>query len=135
MTIAKLIEEYLRILVWPLIALTALLLYRKILASLVPGAKVKLTFSGFAIETTLPVIERSVTESLGGHSLTPEQLLLLRRLKSGSVELDTAGDMLKLARPLRNAGLIRHHPEEGFLQVAKIIELTTLGRLLVEAAG
>jgi hypothetical protein len=56
-----------------IVALAAIILYRNIIRSLLPGAKVKLTISGVTVETTLPIIEHSITESLRGEELTAEQ--------------------------------------------------------------
>jgi hypothetical protein len=131
---AQLFLEYTKVLAWPLIALTALLLYKKIITGLVPGSKVKFTLSGFSIETSLPVIEQSVTDSLDGQTLTEEELALLKKLRNdGRITFERSATNIKMARSLRNAGLIKHYPRGGFLQDARQIEITILGRLLVEA--
>src|SRR5579871_6177736 len=89
MDIAKIVLSYLQALAWPAVALTAILRYREILGRLIPGSKVKLAISGFSIETTLPVLEQSVTESLGGRKLTSEQLTLLKGLRrEGRISFD-----------------------------------------------
>ena len=125
---------YVQALAWPVVALTAIFVYRKLLGRLVPGSTIKLTISGFSIETTLPVLEESVMESLGGRKLTAAQIGLLEKLRDeGRSPFDRA-ESIELARSLRNAGLIKFYPEDGFLQDADDIEITTLGRLLIEAA-
>jgi hypothetical protein len=125
--------SHLEALAWPLVALTAIVLYREVLSRLVPGSRIKLTILGVTVETTLPVLEQSVTESLGGRKITANQLAILKKLKAeGRTKFDR--DSLSAARPLRNAGLIRFYPEDGFLESADEIEITTLGRLLIEAA-
>ena len=133
METANLVLGFVKALSWPTVVLTAIFAYRGILSRLMPGSTIKLNVSGFSIETTLPVLEQSVTESLGGRKLTSAQIGLLRKLRDeGRSRFDEAE--LDLARPLRNAGLIKFYPEEGFLQNAEEIEATTLGRLLIEVA-
>lgn len=132
MGIARLLLDYVRALLWPSVAVFALVAYRGILASVIPGSKVKFTVSGITIETELRTLERSVTESLRGRRLTPEQWLWLRKLREeGRVRYDHQN--YPLLRPLRNAGLLREHPE-GHLTAAEEIEITALGSLLLDAA-
>lgn len=133
MEIARIVQTYAVVLAWPIVAVIAIFVYRKVIASMLPGAKIKLIVSGLTIETSIPVLEQSVRESLGGRKLTKDQLSLLQKLRNdGRAEFDKT--QLEMARRLRNAGLIRHYPEEGYLQNATEIEITILGRLLVEAA-
>lgn len=76
-------------------------------------------------------LEQSVQESLRGRQLTEEQWSWLRNLRDpGRSIYDPAKH--ETLRPLRNAGLIREHPE-GTLTNAKELEITHLGRLLVNA--
>jgi len=132
MQIAQIIHAYIEVLAWPTVAVLAMLLYRGIIRSLLPGAKVKLTISGVTVETTIPVIERSVTESLGGEKLTHEQWTWLRKLRNPGPQSISDADKLVL-RPLRDAGLLRTS-ERGFLQDPRAVELTSLGKLMVDAS-
>ena len=84
------------------------------------------------LETTLPVIERSITESLQGEELKDEQWAWLIKLRNQGRTAFHPSD-LQLLRPLRDSALIRAYPK-GFLQNATAVEITTLGRLLVEAS-
>jgi hypothetical protein len=128
---SQLILGYVQALAWPCVAVFLLLRYRSVIESLVPRSRLKLTIAGVTIETSLETIERSVEESFGGRRLLPEQWAWLQRLASeGRLACDQSQH--KDLRPLRNAGLIRVHPE-GWLATAKEIEITTLGRLLLEA--
>jgi hypothetical protein len=130
--IAKVAHDYVELLTWPIVALVAIVLYRNIIRALLPGAKVKIMISGVTLETTLPIIEHSITESLRGEELTEEQWSWLKNLHTqGQIKFSEAG--LATLRPLRNAGLIRAHPK-GFLQNAEAVKISTLGRLLVEAS-
>jgi hypothetical protein len=131
MQIAQLVLNYLQILVWPCVVIFALLRYRKGIESLISQSKVKFDFAGVTIETSLETLELSVQESLRGQKLSPEQWSWLKRLKDeGWIAYNhTYYDQL---RPLRNAGLIREHPE-GWLTTAREIEITILGKLLLEA--
>jgi hypothetical protein len=134
MEIANVVLGYVEALAWPAVVLIAIVLYRDTFRHLMPGSTVKLTISGFGIETSLPVLEQSVTESLGGRRFTVEQLALLRKLKDqGRMALDRSS--IDFARPLRNAGLMRFYPDGPgqYLQNADEIEITTLGRILIEA--
>ena len=131
MQIAQLVLNYLQILVWPCVVIFALLRYRKGIESLISQSKVKFDFAGVTIETSLETLELSVQESLRGQKLSLEQWSWLKRLKDeGWIAYNhTYYDQL---RPLRNAGLIREHPE-GWLTTATEIEITILGKLLLEA--
>jgi hypothetical protein len=131
METAQIIHAYIEVLAWPTVAVLAMFLYRGIIRSLLPGAKVKLTISGVTIETTIPMIEEFVTENLGGQHLTREQWAWLKRLRNLGSQSICDTDKLVL-RPLRNAGLLRTS-ENGFLQDATAVEITRLGRLIVDA--
>lgn len=132
MEIAKLIQGYLQILVWPCVTLFLLIRYRDVIQSLIPRSKVKLTISGVTVETTLETLERSVEASLRGRPLSQEQWAWLKRLRDeGRIAYDH--DYYDQLRPLRNSGLIREHPE-GWLSNSKEIEITALGKLLLEAS-
>ena len=97
------------------------------------AARVKITISGVTFETTLPVIKRSIIESLGGVEVSDDQWTWLARLHSQE-EIEVCASDLATLRPLRNAGLIRARPK-GYLQNAKAVKISTLGKLLVEASG
>jgi hypothetical protein len=136
MDVAKIVHVYAEVMAWPLVALIAIVSYREVIRSLFPGAKVILRIFGSSIEISVPEIERSVTESLGEDELTDDQKKFLKQLYKDRMRFDDRGLDLKqisIARPLRNAGIIKHYPHDKFLAEAKEIELTTLGRLLVEA--
>ena len=128
--------EYVKALAWPVTALTAMFAYRRVIIRLLPGSKVTMKMFGFSIERSLPEIEELVTERLGGRSLNPEQMRLLKSLAdSGRAPFDRAPASQNVARPLRNAGLIISYPDGLQLAEAESIELTGLGRLIVVAAG
>jgi hypothetical protein len=131
MQYSQLILGYVQALAWPCVAVFLLLRYRSVIESLVPHSRLKFTIAGITIETSLETMERSVEESFGGRRLLPEQWAWLRRLASeGRLACDPSQH--KDLRPLRNAGLLKVHPE-GWLATAKEVEITTLGRLLLEA--
>jgi hypothetical protein len=131
MQIAQLILGFVQALIWPLVALIIFLRYRSVINSLIPHSKLKFSIAGVTIETSLDTIERSVEESFRGRRLSTSQWTWLQRLRDeGRVPYDR--NYYKELRPMRNTGLIREHPE-GWLSAAKEIEITTLGRLLLEA--
>jgi len=78
--IAKVARDYVDLLTWPVVVLVALVLYRDIIRSLLPGSKIKITISGVTFETTLPVIKQSIIESLGDVELTENQWSWLVKL-------------------------------------------------------
>jgi hypothetical protein len=80
-----------------------------------------------------PVIESSIVESLGDVEITEAQWAWLIRLRD-QPKIELKEDDLDVLRPLRNAGLIRAHPK-GYLQNAKAVKISRLGKLLVEASG
>jgi hypothetical protein len=127
--------NYIQVLAWPIVALLAMFLYRKLINSLIPRSKFTLKISGLSIEVSPPVIEQSVAESLGGRNLTSEELRLLSTLRNdGRKKFDRTEASLRIARQLRNAGLIRSYPTGEYLQNAAQIEVTTLGKLIADAA-
>ncbi len=131
MEIAKLILEYITATIWPIISLIIVFSFRDAIVSLLPKSKIKFTISGVTIETSFAELEQSVAESLRGKNLTSEQWEWLRKLKeSGRIPYDH--NHYEQLRPLRNAGLIREHPE-GWLSDSESIDITTLGRLMLAA--
>ena len=138
MEVARVIQSYFAVLAWPIVATLAIFWYRDVLRSLLLGAKVKLTIFGIEIETTIPVIEESLTQSTYGGDLTPESKHWLLRLKAGGREEipvsneHTHESALNALRPLRNAGLIVNYPQ-GFLQEAKTVQITELGKVVAKA--
>jgi hypothetical protein len=79
----------------------------------------------------LEALQRSVEESFRGRRLSSAQWEWLRRLRrDGRLPYDH--QHYDVLRPMRNAGLIREHPE-GWLSNAQEIEITTLGSLLLDA--
>jgi nicotinic acid phosphoribosyltransferase len=131
MEIANIVLEYLKVLIWPLVITALALSFRKPIIALIPRSKIQFTISNITIETTLETLEKSVKESLRGRSITKEQWNWLKKLNENGRTLYDPNSYYEL-RPLRNAGLIKEHPE-GTLTDAKEIEITTLGSLLVEA--
>ncbi len=124
--------EYVRILVWPAVVVIALLLFQKSLRKvLVRPDKIKFSIAGIPIEMSIEQLTQSVSESLRGKNLSDHQWEWLTRL-SKAARLPYEHQFYEDLRPLRNAGLIREHPE-GWLSNSKEIEITTLGRLLLEA--
>lgn len=126
-----LLLEFVKALAWPVVAFLIACFYREVLRRLAPGSRLKFSISGVEFETSVPELEQSVEESLRGRKLTEEQWSWLRKLRDhGRSIYDPAS--YETLRPLRNAGLIREHPE-GTLTNAKELEITHLGRLLVNA--
>jgi hypothetical protein len=131
MDIAHLLLSYIQVLIWPIVAFFVLWKYRDVIKSLVPRSKLKLTIAGVSIETSLETLQRSVEESFRGRRISTDQWTWLKRLHdSGRIPYNHT--YYEQLRPLRNSGLIREHPE-GWLSDAKEIEITTLGRLLLDA--
>lgn len=132
----RIVVLYVQALAWPTCVLVLMLAYKEVIARLIPGAKIKFSIAQFSVETSIPEIEQSVRESLVGGKLTDEEISLLKNLRDqGRTEL---GPSLTpaTARPLRDAGLLTYFPRGvgRMLANAKEIEITTLGRLVVEAA-
>jgi hypothetical protein len=131
-------NEFIRILeivIWPTVVLVGIAVLRSHLAALLPGAKVRLSLWGQSIETTIPDLKRIIEEQLGG-SLTVEEIQYLEQLdQHGQKDYPTGMESQerKLIRPLRNFGLVMTLPRNAFLDDAKSIQLTPLGRLYMEA--
>ena len=123
--------NYIQVLVWPVVATLLGWMYRDVVRALLPEAKVTFTFAGLRIETTLPEVERSLTESLHDEKLTTMQWDWLKDLQL-SCRKEISHDDVSALRPLRDAGLIRAFPK-GFLEHASAVEITRLGRILIEA--
>src|SRR5262245_25577122 len=122
----RLFVQLVGLVIWPAAAITIALKYRKILAALAPGAEITPTIAEVTIKTTLREVERFVSDSLRGKPLSRAQWNWLRQLRDGRMPFEKTE--LGHLRPLRDAGLIRGHPE-GFLQDAAEVELTQLGTL------
>lgn len=128
---SALILDYVRVLVWPIVVVILAFRYWSVLQALMPGSRIKLSISGVQVEISPPELKRSVEESLRGRKLSKDQWQWLRKLRDEGRSRYDHATYLEL-RPLRNVGLIREHPE-GTLTDAKEIEITHLGRLLIDA--
>ncbi|MFZ3018457.1 MAG: hypothetical protein WA056_08390 [Gallionella sp.] len=128
--------HFLEIVRWPAVALVAIFVARPYLTKLLSGAKVKLSIAGQTIETTLPELE-DVLEEQAGESLLAEHITYLTSLQRDGAEQYPSGienrEKRKFLRPLRNAGLVLTVPRNSFLDEAKAIELSALGRLYLRA--
>jgi hypothetical protein len=125
----------LEIVLWPAVALVAILVVRPYITGLLSGAKVKLSIGGQSIETTLPEL-RQVFEEQASEPLSGEHVAYLNSLEHGGAKPYPSGvesEERKFLRPLRNSGLILTSPRNSFLQNAKAIELSALGRLYLRA--
>lgn len=127
----ELILKYVQALAWPAVVLIVAFYYRSTFRALIPGSRIRFSISGVEFETSISELERSVEESLRGRKLSQEQWRWLRKLRDEGRSPYNHAEYLEL-RPLRNAGLIREHPE-GTLTNADEIEITHLGRLLIDA--
>src|SRR6266702_701900 len=81
MQIVQQIHTLAEVLAWPIVACIAMFLYRDVVRSLLPWAKIKLAFPPVTIEATIPMIEQSVADSLRGEKLTREHWSWLKRLR------------------------------------------------------
>ena len=134
MTLAELIE-IVKTVIWPIVALIGIWVLRRHILPFLSGSKVKLSLFGQAIETTLPELGRIIEEQTGG-SLTVEEKQYLDYLYGQGIKEYPNGmtsDERKLIRPLRNYGLVMTIPRNSFLGDAKSIQLTSLGRLYMQA--
>jgi hypothetical protein len=132
MVAAHVVLSYIRVLIWPIVAVILLIAYRRIIERLLPGARIKLTLAGVTIETTLDVLTNSIEEIVADEGISKEQWSRLEHIGTeGRVEFNYGRDY-KVLMPIRNAGLIRPVPR-GYLTQATEVELTPLGRLLLQA--
>ncbi|MBV8136618.1 MAG: hypothetical protein JO121_13465 [Deltaproteobacteria bacterium] len=130
--ISTILRGYSDLLSWPLVALIAVFVYRKALNRLFSADKIKLAIAGVEVQTTIPVIQASITESLHGRKLDDQQWRWLRKLREEGRTPVTEQDK-RILRPLRDAALLRAYPE-GYLAAATHVEITSLGRMLVDAS-
>jgi len=126
----------LEIVLWPAVALVAIFIVRPHLGAVLSGAKIKLSIAGQSIETTLPELKQ-VLEEQAGEALSAEHVTYLTSLQHDGAKQYTSGveksEERKFLRPLRNSGLILTVPRNSFLQDARAIELSALGRLYLRA--
>jgi hypothetical protein len=132
-------DDFIRLLevaLWPTVAVLAILVVQPHLRALLSGAKIKLAIAGHSIETTLPELKQVIEEQTGA-ALSPEHVNYLATLQGSGAKAYPAGveksEDRKFLRPLRNAGLVATVPRNAFLDDAKAIELTALGRLYLRA--
>ena len=130
------ILKFLEIIAWPTVVVIGIFVIRPHLSAVLSGAKIKITMSGQTIETTLPEIKQIVEEQTS-HFISPEHIEYLQALlHEGSKQYPNGIDDRKdrvFLRPLRNSGLIVTVPRNSFMQEAKVIELSALGRLFLRA--
>ena len=139
MEFAKLVLEYIRVLIWPFVAVIVILKYGHSLISVLEKSKVKLSLFGVEVEANIADLERILTAAAGG-SLTAQQWNLLEKIgREGSIfvqkegyKMDMTGD-LQWIRPVRNAGLIMTLPDGKYIEQATELVLTPLGKLVMEA--
>src|SRR5262245_9234094 len=112
MDVAKLVLEFVKALIWPIVAALVILMYGKSLISAFGKSKVKLSIFGVEFEVSTADLERTLTAAAGG-SLTTQQWELLEKIGlKGSVSVTEEGYKMQLPgdltwiRPIRNAGLI-----------------------------
>jgi len=136
MEIARLALSYIQTLIWPLFIAFVSIRYQEFIESLMSRSKITLNIAGQKIETSLEVLQRSIEASSFG-PLTPEQSNWLTRLRdegrAGRQVPYKEADYQESLLPLRNAALIRAYPGRPFLHTATHVEITPLGKLLVEA--
>jgi hypothetical protein len=132
------IVALLAVVVWPAVAVLGLLVLRPHIGALLSGAKVKLSIAGQSIETTLPELKQVIEEQTG-EPLSAEHVNYLAFLQRDGAKQYPAGvekgEERKFLRPLRNAGLVTTVPRNVFLQEAKAVELSALGRLYLRASN
>lgn len=133
----NLILEYLKVLIWPMLAFFAIWRFGEEISSLFKQSKLKISLFGVEIEVKAADLERVLTAPVGG-SLSDRQWALLKRLANeGELKADQfslrGGDDLVWMRPVRNAGLILTRPEGLVIEAAESIELTPLGILVTKA--
>ncbi len=138
MAIAQLVLSYLQVLVWPCVAIFALIRYRRIIRSLASQSKITLNFAGVSIVTTVEALERSIEENLPGRRLSDPQWDWLKDLRDREGRLPYDNSHYKTLVPLRNAGLITQYKDgepSDQLTISDEVGITSLGKLLLEAAG
>ena len=134
MTFAEIVS-LLEVLVWPAVAIAAILAIRPHLSALLSRSKIKLAMFGQSIETTLPELENVVEEQAGG-VLLPAHIEYLELLRSQGVKEYPAGvqgEEQRHLRPLRNSGLISTLPRDAYLADVRTVQLSALGRLYLRA--
>jgi hypothetical protein len=129
--VARIVLGYVQALAWPAAAVILLMRYQRIIEKLLPGTIIKWTLGGVTIETTLKILKKAIEESSSDEGISQAQWSQLEDLEDGPREYDHTRDY-DLLMPLRNSGLIRPRPR-GFLTQAKKVEITALGRLLIQA--
>jgi hypothetical protein len=127
--------EYLKVLVWPIVFLVALIWFPRTIRSVLPYVtKVKLNLFGVEIETTIANLERVLTAGVGAR-LTERQWDLLEEIfRKGRLSVAEKNYVMTLQkdlawiRPIRNAGLVSTLPEGKIIEEAEQLDLTPLAR-------
>ena len=131
MELAKLILEYISVIIWPFVTLILAFRFHDVILSLLPKSKIKFTMSGVTVEVSLDELEKTVSESFRGEDLTSEQWDWLHKLQD-TKWVQYNHNYYEQLRPLRNSGLIKEYPE-GWLSNSESISITALGRLMLSA--
>ena len=138
MELEELILEYIKVLVWPVIIIFALVMYHDLIGGLIQKSKVKLSLFGVVIETKISDLEQVLMAPVGGR-LTDQQWAMLQKIATrGPITVATEGYKMHMEgdlpwiRPVRNAGLILTLPDGKYIEQAEQITLTPLGELLMK---
>ena len=133
MAVAELVRGYFQVLIWPLFAIVVVLRYGRDVIRALETRQVKMSFLGVSVEVA--EAERRLGETIGTN-LTDRLWAFLEEIaKSGDVlrkDYEKRDVSTNWIRPARNAGLIKTVPENATIGSADKLELTPLGKLIVE---
>jgi hypothetical protein len=133
------ILEYIKVLVWPIVAAYALVRFGGAIASALGRSKVKLSLFGVEIEVPVSQLEQVLTAAVGGRLSAQQWALLEQSAKDGVLSVAKAGYRMTMdgdlpwVRPVRNAGLIMTLPDGQYIEQATDIVLTPLGKVLMSS--
>ena len=143
MALETLVLEYVKTLVWPVIVIVVLVVYRDLIAGLIRQSKVKLSLFGVEFEVQISKLEQVLTAPVVGGKLTDQQWALLDKIAAKDrisvadegYKMYRQGGDLSWIRQIRNAGLIITYPDDEIIELAEQIGLTPLGKLLMDNSG
>jgi DNA-binding transcriptional ArsR family regulator len=136
--IADLVLDFLKVTAWPAVALIAIFVLKGYLPGLLKASTVSIELFGVTVETSIEKLKSALIATMGG-TLSREQWSLLEEIhRGGAVSVAEKGYSMSLdtdlawIRPLRNAGLVVTLPDGYYIEQAEFLDLSPLGRLLMD---
>lgn len=127
-----------KVLIWPIVAVLALLIFKRPISNALQAGVIKFNIFGFEIETTSEKVADVLNKNFDYFKLNPKQWSLLKKLskadRRGMEKTDAEEEGFNYKedfRSLRNAGLISGEGDKTLSKSEKLY-ITPLGEFLLQ---